>query len=154
MSDSNGVVSGDEVMDTLLAALDSRGMRYSADADEGVVRIGFKGDDLPIRMEIHVGEAAVQFKCPLDFRIASGNYEKVFWELNRINSGLSFGAFCIQPDGMVDFTYGFPFLESDFSEEFLMAFIKAIAGTVDSHDGDLKRIAVSCPSGRVMYQRG
>jgi len=154
MRDDSGVVSKDQVMGTLIAALDTRGMRYSVDADGRTVHLGFKGDDLPIHMEISVGEVVLKFRCPLDFRVATGNYEKVFWELNRINSDLSFGAFCIQPDGMVDFAYGFPFLESDFSEDFLMAFIKTIAGTVDSHDGDLKRIADSCPSSRNMYQRG
>ncbi len=147
-SETSGMTP-DQVYSLIKSAFDNADLKYGEDADRKIIHTGFMGDDLPIRMNIIVEKLAIRILCQLDFKSSPDNYSKVAWELNCINKTLSFGAFYLDPDdGYVMFEDAFPYREAQISEGFIIAFCKMMADTVDSHDGDLKKIAESVPRSR------
>ena len=141
--------SEEEVRRIVRKVLDGGGVKYEV-ADDHTIATGFMGDDLPIRMVITTDNSRLAFVCLLDLVAEASAYPKVTWELNRINSGLAFGAFYMNPeDGHIFFEYAFPYATSPVTEEFVLTFIKLVAQVVDDHDGDLKKLAESgCSSAR------
>lgn len=131
-----------DIIGLLKQAFDYVDLKYDYKEEMSLFRIGFMGDDLPIGMDISIDEQVMMFRCPLKLKAEEINYQKVVWKLNEINGELTFGSFYLDPeDGYIMFGYGFPFVESQVSPEFLLAFIKMIVDTVDEHDGMLKEIA-------------
>ncbi len=139
-SQKSGSSEGD-VRRIVMRVLDAANVKYEA-ADEHIISTGFMGDDLPIRMVITTDNNRLAFVCLLDLVAERSAYPKVTWELNRINSGLAFGAFYMNPDdGHILFEYAFPYATSPVTDEFVATFIKLVAQVVDDHDGDLKKLA-------------
>lgn len=125
-------------------AIEDEGMEfdYAGEDDMGIFRLNIMGDDLPIQMNIIVGDCTIRYKCNLDITTKKENYEKVAWQLNIINMRVTFGAFYLDPDdGMISFLYNFPYAKANLDSEFILAFIKMIGDTVDTYDGELKCIA-------------
>ena len=130
-----------EVRRTVKKVLDTSAVKYEV-VDDHVIRTGFMGDDLPIRMIITTNDKRLAFVCLLDLKAEKSSYPKVTWELNRINSNLAFGAFYLNPDdGNIFFEYAFPYATSPVTEEFVVTFTKLVVEVVDEHDGDLKKLA-------------
>lgn len=135
--------SEEEVCRIVRKVLDGGKVKYEV-PDDHTIATGFMGDDLPIRMVITTGDSRLAFVCLLDLVADKSAYPKVAWELNRINSGLAFGAFYMNPeDGHIFFEYAFLYATSPVTEEFVLTFIKLVAKVVDDHDGDLKKLAES-----------
>ncbi len=138
--DSKRETSKDDLIRTLKEAFKAANLQYKI--EDGIFSTGFMGDDLPIPMGIFIDDTVMCFRCPLALKAEEINYQKVVWELNAINSKLTYGAFSLDPEsGYIAFEYGFPYGEAKVSPGFLLAFIKMVIKTVDENDGKLKAIA-------------
>ncbi|MBO5547247.1 MAG: YbjN domain-containing protein [Candidatus Methanomethylophilaceae archaeon] len=137
-----GLTGDDDVITTIRKALESNDMKYQYSDDYKMFTVPIQGDDLPIMMNMVVQDAAIHFVCPLALKAEPNNFEKVAWELNGINKTLPFGAFFLDPDeGLISFEYGYIFVETKMSQEFVLSMMKHMVKTVDQHDGDLKKLA-------------
>ena len=139
-----------DMISKMRVALETAEFKYKYDEANSAFMTGFMGDDLPIATHIIVSDVSLQFVCLLDLSSKPENFSKVAWDLNCINKQLAFGAFCLdQEDGMISFEYGLPYVEADYSTEFILSFIKILVSTVDKYDGDLKKIAETTPRSEV-----
>lgn len=148
-------MTADEVYSMVKTAFDKAELKYGLIPENKVVQTMFMGDDLPIKMNLVVNDMVIRFVCLLDFQAAPGNFKEVTWQLNAINKELVFGSFYLDPeDGFVMFEDAFPYKEAKVSEEFILAFSRLMAQTVDKYDGDLKTIAekVERPFDDAMYR--
>lgn len=142
----SGNMTEDQVFELIKKAYDSQSFKYEAVKERKLIRTAFMGDDLPIRLNVEVNDVTIRFISLLDFKSAPENFTKVAWELNCINKNLVFGAFYLDPDsGYVMFEYSFPYVEAKITEEFVLAFTQMVGKTVDTYDGDLKKIAEKVP---------
>ena len=142
----SGNMTEDQVFELIKKAYDSQSFKYEAVKERNLIRTAFMGDDLPIRLNVEVNDVTIRFISLLDFKSAPENFTKVAWELNCINKNLVFGAFYLDPDsGFVMFEYSFPYVEAKMTEEFVLAFTQMVGKTVDTYDGDLKKIAEKVP---------
>lgn len=138
------------VTKTVQGALDLAGFSYNYNKSNNVFMTGFMGDDLPISMNILISDTSVRFISYLNLKSNESRYRDVCWELNKINKDLAFGSFYLDPeDGMISFEYGFLYVETDVSPEFILLFLKMFVETVDKYDGDLKKLAESVPNKKV-----
>ena len=132
-------------------------LKYKFDDDENLPTYitGSMGDDLPILAVIHIRDESLSFTCPLNLKANPDNYQKVIWELNKINKQLIYGAFYLDPeDGFIVYEYGFPYNEAKFTKDFFLGFLQMTVDTVDQFDGDLKQLAekVNRPEYDMMYR--
>jgi len=135
---------------------ESEDIKYKFEDDEKQPRyiVGAMGDDLPILVIINIADESISFACPLNLKASPDNYQKVVWELNKINKGLLFGAFYLDPeDGFIVYEYGLLYNQTKFSKDFFLGHLHMIFSTVDEFDGKLKALAetVSREEYRSMY---
>ena len=129
------------VFKTLRNALDKRDFKYEVDEDNQAIGLSVMGDDLPISTMIQVNDNHVRFTAILAFKAIEASYKDVAWNLNLLNTELTFGSFSLNPeDGIVRFDYSYIISNAKPTEDILIALLKMVWTTVDEHDGDLKKI--------------
>ena len=129
------------VFKTLRNALDKRDLKYEIDEDNQAIGLSVMGDDLPIPTMIQVNNNHVRFTAILAFKAIEASYKDVAWNLNLLNTELTFGSFSLNPeDGIVRFDYSYIISNAKPTEDILIALLKMVWTTVDEHDGDLKKI--------------
>lgn len=131
----------EKVYDTLIGALDRNGLKYKADENEKILSIHMMGDDLPILTFIKVNDNHIRFTAILAFKATEESYREVAWNLNILNTKLTYGSFSLSPDdGIVHFDYSYIFANAKPTEGILMGLLSMVWTTVDEYDGDLKEI--------------
>ena len=130
-------------------------LKTEYDGENNTYYVGSMGDDLPIITMVVIQEQIISFRCPLHLQAAPNNFQKVLAALNEINRKMLLGAFYLDDEeGYILYEYGFPYAETRLSEEFFLAVLKMVITTVDTFDGDLKKIAEEIPRTKyeAMYQ--
>jgi len=142
------------VTNVVREALESIGFKYDYKCEINTFMTSFMGDDLPISLNIIVNDTTISFLSMLYLKTSEERYKDVAWELNQINKTLIFGAFYLDSDnGMIMFEYNFPYIETNISPGYVLAFMKMLGETVDEHDGNLKKLAESVPRSDSSFNR-
>lgn len=120
---------------------DSKNIEYKVDEANYLIVTPQVGDDLPITVFLTVTDTNVEIRCRLAFDVTEENYMLVLEEINRLNAGISLGAFLIDPENKwVLFRFSYVYLETRPSENIIMSLLRMAVETVDAHDGPLKAL--------------
>lgn len=133
----------EKVYGDICAAFDGQQLKYNKDDGTNTIYTTFKGDDLPIKITISVDQQlpVICFDAILDFVAEQGSYNELAENLNKINSGLHFGAFILDPDsGRVIYRYHYLFAEYLPSKDLILSITKMVVDVVDQNDGALKEL--------------
>lgn len=135
--------SATDIFTDVTKALKSSDVKFNTNEEDLKVYSTFQGDDLPIKLEISL-DPKFPFLCfnsLLDFKAPAESYEIILEGLNRINAGLHFGAFILDPEsGRVIYRYHYMFAEYKPSADLIVGMVGMVVKTVDENDGALKKL--------------
>ncbi len=125
-----------------IKAFDDNGVKYTTFPDEPTIGLVWEGDDLDMRILIFFDEDCIFYRGMLDIKADSDMYQDVCWNLNAINSKITYGAFNLDvEEGKVFYDYALILTDGEYAPGIVMGVTRMIVDTIDKYDGDLKAIA-------------
>lgn len=87
------------VYDTLVESFQSQDLKFEKNDDEFVVRLGMKGDDLPIEIVIRINPYLESIVCTslLPFAVPEDKITEVLYAVNALNARFGVGNFEYDP---------------------------------------------------------
>lgn len=137
MSEELNMKQAQNVYETVCAALDSRGWKYTRHDDKLAITCGVRGEDLPMDLVIIVNPKAqvVSVISQMPFNIPEDKRAEMAMAVCVANNGLINGTFDFDVlKGVIRFRVVSSYRESILGEELFNYMVSIAAGTVDQYN--------------------